>query len=966
MSSNLPEWKTLRPGNIKDTRAFSEIVTDHPLKNVVVTERIPRRILGSTPSTGRTTPVSTSASISEPLAQALKKLDPLMEFAINEEMDPLSKIAAEMDIVDSKVTKKMDIPEHKYYEASGKVDQWSHRKSSILQKYTTSEKLSMVTSFLLEGEKVIVRAQSTAVDKVQHRLEQLDSFEEGSQRKLDLSQAEYMSRIEQLNRELVLAWNIEQRVKALKIAIQCAKMLADTDVLPFYPSKFVLITDILDCFGKLVYDRLRTKAEYFKPGSKVPTSLPEDFTPDMVPDSAKETCLNWFYKIASMRELVPRLFVEMALLKSYNFISSNECPEALFRLTEMIQGIGNPLVAIYARCYLCRVGLSIMTKGSNMNFLKRNFECFLEIYQHIFNRGVKMEIEKQKMNLSIYMTLYTPALDFIMEGVAQHSEDSVLSDLLAKCKRYSNSSLILNTIMSGFKPAYISERTLQFLSMIGQCTDDGIPLYSLLRTLGLCVSVCPPPIEHRKQILNAVWTNVAQLSNPYEYITCVEVWMQFIAQFFTTREINTVFGDITDHLIPNRSYETFPTELKMIIQKVIQYTPDFEALLAMENFLPLVDLFHEESTKVEVCKLILTSNTFLDQKTSDPVITNALMFLGRVLHDSVNALTPDDENRQIGEILCDIVGSVDYGRDFEQQLQFYVEARGAYANLDSVLAQLVQCVNCLAVNTRQIVKGQHTRKTGDFVRACAAYCFITIPSIEAAKIRIKLYLLSGQIALYNHCLGQADACFKAILSVIPELAPCSDTELFLLPFVRQFLSTLLIVPDNPERGVLSLTRMLLNVLRGFEWNKPSCCLGLIYINVIDLFSVMAQEVYPYHVDKVESNDALWGSDQRFIKEIDTMISIVVGETLNLLKELGPCRKQSQLAVDLFVRIVTRADLSITSTSALALKLWNLCLKSGYGDFKYMGRTREYLLSQSMNLNENPLQQLVDKLMLPQH
>lgn len=111
---------------------------------------------------------------------------------------------------------------------------------------------------------VVVKAQSTAVDKVQHRLEQLDSFEEGPQRKLDLSQAEYIFKIEQLNRELVSAWHTEQRVKALKIAIQCAKMLADTDVLPFYPSKFVLITDILDCFGKLVYERLRTKAVYVK------------------------------------------------------------------------------------------------------------------------------------------------------------------------------------------------------------------------------------------------------------------------------------------------------------------------------------------------------------------------------------------------------------------------------------------------------------------------------------------------------------------------------------------------------------------------------------------------------------------------------------------------------------------------------------------------------------------------------
>lgn len=66
----------------------------------------------------------------------------------------------------------------------------------------------------------------------------------------------------------------------------------------------------------------------------------------------------------------------------------------------------------------------------------------------------------------------------------------------------------------------------------------------------------------------------------------------------------------------------------------------------------------------------------------------------------------------------------------------------------------MQCVNRLAVSTREAVKGTHTRKTADFVRACSAYSFITIPSIESPKVRLQLYLLSGQVALFNQCLGQ--------------------------------------------------------------------------------------------------------------------------------------------------------------------------------------------------------------------
>lgn len=66
---------------------------DHPLKTVTVSERIPRRVLGSQSSTGRTTPISTPSMILEPLSVALEGVDPLTAFAI-EEMDPLSRIAA--------------------------------------------------------------------------------------------------------------------------------------------------------------------------------------------------------------------------------------------------------------------------------------------------------------------------------------------------------------------------------------------------------------------------------------------------------------------------------------------------------------------------------------------------------------------------------------------------------------------------------------------------------------------------------------------------------------------------------------------------------------------------------------------------------------------------------------------------------------------------------------------------------
>lgn len=67
------------------------------------------------------------------------------------------------------------------------------------------------------------------------------------------------------------------------------------------------------------------------------------------------------------------------------------------------------------------------------------------------------------------------------------------------------------------------------------------------------------------------------------------------------------------------------------------------------------------------------------------------MFLCGILHDSVNALTVEDERRQIGDLISGVIRRVNF-EDFEQQLSFYVECRGVFSNIDAVLAHLVQVI----------------------------------------------------------------------------------------------------------------------------------------------------------------------------------------------------------------------------------------------------------------------------------
>uniref|UniRef100_A0A8C8RNE9 VPS35 endosomal protein-sorting factor-like n=1 Tax=Pelusios castaneus TaxID=367368 RepID=A0A8C8RNE9_9SAUR len=890
----------------------------HPLKPITVTESKTKKMgrKGSTSSTSS----SSSSSMMDPLSSVLDGTDPLSLFAATS--DPVIT-AVNMDSTRKKRDKDDSLA------VGSDFEPWSSKRGEILARYTTTEKLSI--NLYTSSEKGKTSTPGSAVsEKVRTRLEELDDLEEGSQKELlNLTQQDYMNRIEDLNQSLKDAWASDQKVKALKIVIQCSKLLSDTTVIQFYPSKFVLITDILDTF--------------------------DNFTPESVNDTAKETCLNWFFKIASIRELISRLYVEAAILKCNKFLSKTGISECLPRLTSMIRGIGDPLVAIYARAYLCRVGMEVAPHLKES--LNKNVFDFLLTFKQIHGDTVQNQLVVQCVEIPLYLTLYSPAIDWILQCIAYRAPEVLLTEMMERCRKLGNNALLLNSVMSAFRAEFIAARSMDFIGMIKECDESGFPKHLLFRSLGLNLGLADPPECDRLQILNEAWKVITKLKNPQDYINCAEVWVEYTCRHFTKREVNTVLADVIKHMTPDRAFEDAYPQLQSIIQKVITHFHDFSVLFSVEKFLPFLDMFQKECVRVEVCKCIMEAFIKHQQEaTKDPVILNALLHVCKTMHDSVNALTLEDEKRTLASLINGFIKMVSFGRDFEQQLSFYVEARSMFCNLEPVLVQLIHSVNQLAMETRKVMKGNHSRKTAAFVRACVAFCFITIPSLTSIFARLNLYLNSGQVALANQCLSQADAFFKAAVSLVPEVPKMINidgkmrpSEPFLLEFLCNFFSTLLIVPDHPEQGVLFLVRGLLNVIQDYTWEDNSDDKVRIYSNVLHLLSAMTQETYIYHIDKVDSNDTLYGGDSKFLAEINKLCETVIAQILEHLKILGQeetLKRQSQLALYFFNSILAHGDLRNNKLNQLSVNLWNLAQKHGFADTKTMVKTLDYIKRQS--------------------
>ena len=72
-----------------------------------------------------------------------------------------------------------------------------------------------------------------------------------------LDKTGFVEFIEILTNQLAKYWKDEQKVAVVKLTIQAAKMLAEPSKdKSSYPAMFILLSDLVSYFGKLVFDRL--------------------------------------------------------------------------------------------------------------------------------------------------------------------------------------------------------------------------------------------------------------------------------------------------------------------------------------------------------------------------------------------------------------------------------------------------------------------------------------------------------------------------------------------------------------------------------------------------------------------------------------------------------------------------------------------------------------------------------------
>lgn len=363
--------------------------------------------------------------------------------------------------------------------------------------------------------------------------------------------------------------------------------------------------------------------------------------------------------------------------------------------------------------------------------------------------------------------------------------------------------------------------------------------------------------------------------------------------------------------------------------------------------------------------------------TNDPVLINTLFDLGRVVHDSVDQLSAVTDVSEVADLLGAFIDRIDFGRDLEQQLNFYVECRAAFCNLDPIKDKLIACVSNLSMKAFKIMKGKHSKKTATFVKACLAYCHITIPSLSNLFRRLELLLFCAQTALVNQCLPQTDAFLKAAISLIPEMPIHYEFEGKRLPFedklctyLLSMLSFLTVTPGHPEHGPFYIVHGLLNAIPRYQWQPISGVQIRVYTSMLALLCTFSQRKFPYRIAGVQANDELYGGAPGYLSELSELVSSCINEVLKQLSQLGDRPEasaklnQARGSLDLINQIVGRMDLN-AGVMSFVMKLADLAYKQravfARGDQRYFSNTIEFIIRTAEKANDPPSPQVMSTL-----
>lgn len=656
-----------------------------------------------------------------------------------------------------------------------------------------------------------------------------------------LSYDEYFNRVEQMVQSMKLHWAQDQKVKALKSAIRLAKSLADTNQLKLYSKKYKIISDALDEFGMLIFTRIESISNGSIDISTIEplmsqSSSDRESNSNNCHELAKDTCRNWFLKVASIRELVPRFYTELAILRTCDILLSSIqyglsreqfYAQSLGRLTKTAFGFGNPIVAIHARAYLCKIATKLIswkTESSGdilYNVILTNIKSSTMIINNLDPQAISKIVGS---DINIFFDLVSNGLQMMLDMLAydyDQYEDQIettrksserlraILDILLEKARSENSSMfsrcamiysMLRSIPADIAADYCEEIISIIQAACKQCLDmpfgfqnSAIATSILYSTINSYTQALDSSetlerkfdlrarrvfLDSMSQMLEVLVEHDTKRNNPIgaNYLNCFKTLLSYANNYVTQEDVDRLLSIFVQRIKESRQGVNQYSIILELIKRLVsnrKSVDDFESLVSLKSFARLLDLLRRDDHRLESSNWILENmraNLKLNNRSGFEIETKQMIdFILRLLatiNDSLSPLVVDEDIDHMSELVIYFLERVKVN-NFEEYLNLLSHCRGISGNMNLVLEYLIGKVLNLALEHNKIERKRSQKR--NFLNGCLAYAFITIPALTEPLTRFKLLIRGTDLALCQVSLSLADSYLKQTLSCLNDI-----------------------------------------------------------------------------------------------------------------------------------------------------------------------------------------------------
>ncbi|KAK7320363.1 hypothetical protein VNO77_29773 [Canavalia gladiata] len=755
--------------------------------------------------------------------------------------------------------------------------EWTSFRRLLMQRFPVSKMVSVssMPDVLLRSGKLHEKSSTNM------HLEELDDPQNFADEGVKMiTWQEFVSRLHELKDEITHSWLAEDRVTSLKLSIKVAKLLMDTSVFEFYPTLFVLVTDIMDMLGDLVWQRIKQKAEFADDGA-LRCNLAENFEASNICADAKETCYNWFSKIGAVQELLPRIYLELAILPCWRFLLDQPL-DSLRRLVMMTRGLGDPVASAYCRLYMSHCAQKL--PSHDIGYLVTCVNDIRVIFMQILaaNERTHKHVKHYK---KLQVSLMEPTIEYIMKcifnGLSQRQVNEVLSELgLMKNQQDLGSvscvSVILHHLLKELPVEVISSNAVQILHLIEFSKDNSFDQHMNCRLLGFRLYEGKSPVDIVNAVLDKVIQVIAQYDALDEYLKVVDAYADLILQNQMDNLLNTILEGILERAWNKGITEEEMLSLQSLLVKLLTHFNSLEDVFSLDPFPEILNAMYGKSQ--DIVFLHILNMATRNGQISDPMSIQLLFEISQTLHDNMEFMNVKDDDGQVAHSISHFVHLVDFGAELEHHLAFLVDCRGAFGRLNELKETLVHSSNSLAILALKCAK-----KHLSFVKSCVTFSEVTIPSISA-KRQFDLFLETAEVALLgglaSHSDGLIDSAINCLhtLNIIGGFRTPNDVE-GLVSSIRKLCGFLIMVPGNFSLPVTYFPNNLFTLISSQSWFDPKMRTR-IFSAILLLLTTLSQKKLPYHANtQIPGNDMLYYGDSSYSQELVSLSKLVLENLL---------------------------------------------------------------------------------------